>query len=702
MTLNAGNPGSAYHWSDGSSNQRLSVSSSGNYSVTVTNTSGCSSTGSDSVAINVVPVVNLGGTVVQCGGTVTLDAGNIGSTYHWSDGSSNETLTVSNTNIYGVTVTNSFGCTATDNASVNIRPVPAVNLGAPIVQCGGTVTLDAGNAGSFYHWSDGSSIETLTVSSNGNYSVTVTNPYGCTATSGDSVTIHPIPLANLNNRVSQCGGTVMLDAGNAGATYHWSDGSSNETLTISTTGNYSVTVTTAFGCSVADTSTVAIDSIPTVSLGSPVTQCGGEITLDAGNAGSTYRWSNGSSNQTLIISATGNYAVTLTNSFGCSTTGSDSVTINPLPVINFNGSTTQCAGSVTLDAANPGAIYHWSDSSSGQTLIVSSSGYYTVTVVNSFGCSVIDADSVSINPYPVVSLGGPDTQCGGSITLNAGNPGATYRWSSGESTQTITKSTGGTYWVVVTSSGCTTSDTALVTINPLPTINLGVNVTNCQGSVTLDGFNPSSVYHWSTGDTTNSISVDTTGYYGLTVTTALGCTDSGSVHVREVFGSVTLNLGVDTICNDIPQFTLTGGFPAGGTFSGIGIVSNVFDPASVRPGTYDVTYSVYDSASQCQVSAYDTVTIENCAGISNVASLASVDVYPNPNDGNFDLVINGEMDDFTIEILTTDGRKVLALPHEYAYDKYVRHFDLNPVARGVYIIRLTTAHNAILRKLVVQ
>ena len=178
----------------------------------------------DSITINLIPVVNLGPAVVQCGGTVTLNAGNAGSGYHWSDRSANQTLTISNSGIYSVTVTTVAGCSATGNDTVTINAVPVVNLGPPVTQCGGTATLDAGNSGAFYHWSDGSSSETLTVSSGGTYSVSVTTTTGCSVTSSDSVAINPIPTVNLGLPIVQCGGMATLDAGNAGSFFHWSNG----------------------------------------------------------------------------------------------------------------------------------------------------------------------------------------------------------------------------------------------------------------------------------------------------------------------------------------------------------------------------------------------------------------------------------------------------------------------------------------------
>jgi len=134
---------------------------------------------------------------------------------------------------------------------------------------------------------------------------------------------------------------------------------------------------------------------------------------------------------------------------------------------------------------------------------------------------------------PVVSLGSDITiQCDQLQTLDAGNPGKTYLWSTGATTQTITPGTTGIYSVVVTNpvSGCFSSDTIQVTITGKPTASITSNiVSTCTGgSATLTANTGMSAYSWSTGETTSAITVNSAGTYSVTVTNSLGCTGSAS------------------------------------------------------------------------------------------------------------------------------------------------------------------------------
>lgn len=163
---------------------------SGNVTVTADNSCGSSTAAVSAITVNALPVVSLGADATFCASTV-LNAGNAGATYSWSTGSTNQTITVTSTGSYQVSVTNSSGCTASDTINVTINALPAVALGSDIVQCGGTVLLDAGNNGSTYLWSDASTAQTLSVASSGAYSVTVTNANSCSNSDTINVTIHP-------------------------------------------------------------------------------------------------------------------------------------------------------------------------------------------------------------------------------------------------------------------------------------------------------------------------------------------------------------------------------------------------------------------------------------------------------------------------------------------------------------------------------
>jgi hypothetical protein len=346
---------------------------------------GCQDRDTVNVVINAVPVVSLGSDITQCG-PVTINAGNAGSTYLWSNNSTNQTLTTTVSGTYSVVVTNVNGCTGSDAINITSNALPVVNLGTDVAQCGGTVTLDAQNSGSSYLWSTGPTTQTLVVTLTGNYSVTVTDVNGCTGTDAINVDIYSNPVVNLGNDIMQCG-SITINAGNSGSTYLWSDNSTNQTLTTSTTGTYSVTVTDVNGCTGTDAINVTSFALPVVALGNDISQCGGNVTLDAQNPGSSYLWSNTSTSQLISVTTSGLYYVTVTTSDGCTDSDSINVTINTVD-------TSVTSGSGTFTANASGATYQWINCANGsavngatsQTFMPSANGTYAVVVTQN-NCS---------------------------------------------------------------------------------------------------------------------------------------------------------------------------------------------------------------------------------------------------------------------------------------------------------------------------
>ncbi len=552
IMFDAGHPGSTYLWSTGETLQGILVTTSGNYSVVMTDANGCSATDDANATIHPNPTVNLGADQETCaGGTITFDAGNAGSTYLWNTGETTQTITVSASGNYSVTVTDANGCSATDDANATIHPNPTVNLGADQQTCsGGTITFDAGNVGVTYLWSTSETTQTITVSTSGNYSVVVTDANGCSATDDVNATIHANPTVNLGADQQTCaGGTITFDAGNAGSTYLWSTGETIQSITVSTSGNYSVTVTDANGCSATDDANATIHPNPTVNLGADRETCaGGTITFDAGNAGSTYLWSTGETTQTITVSTSGNYSVTVTDANGCSAADDANATIHPNPIVNLGADQQTCSGNtITLDAGNSGSTYLWSTGETTQSITVSTSGNYSVTVTDANGCSALDDANATIHANPTVNLGADQETCfGNSITFDAGNAGSTYLWNTGETTQTITVSASGNYSVVVTdANGCSALDDANATIHPNLTVNLGADQETCAGgTITFDAGNAGSTYLWSTGETTQTISVSTSGNYSVTVTDANGCSATDDANAI-IHANPTINLGAD-------------------------------------------------------------------------------------------------------------------------------------------------------------
>ena len=537
VTLNAPSGLSSYQWFNnnsaisGATSSSLLVSSSGSYTVKVTNSNGCSATSSaTSVTVNTSPTASItaGSSTTFCsGGSVTLVAPTgSGNTYQWANtsgnisGATSSTFTASASSNYTVTVTNG-GCSSTSSATtvtVNSLPTASISAGSATTFCsGGSVTLSAPTGLSSYQWiNNGSNISgatssTFSASASGSYQVMVSNGSGCSATSSaTAVTVNANPTASVTagSATTFCsGGSVSLVANTGtGFTYQWSNstgnisGATSSSYSATTSESYKVTITNGSGCSVTSSATtVTVNTLPstTISAGSSTTFCsGGSVTLSA-PTGFSYQWWNngatisGATSSSYSASATGSYQVVVTNSStGCSATSSaTSVTVNANPTasITAGGSTTICSGSsVSLVApTGTGLTYQWSNSSgaiSGATSssysVTATSTYSVKVTVSATGCSATSGTtSVTVNTTPtptVFALTPFTTVCsGGTVTLSASG-GSSYQWynngsSLGASGSTYNATVGGNYYVIATTSGCSgTSSSITVTVNPLP------------------------------------------------------------------------------------------------------------------------------------------------------------------------------------------------------------------------------------------
>lgn len=263
--------------------------------------------------------------------SILLDATNTGATYAWSNGTSGSSITANAPGTYAVTVTASNGCTAMDEIELIELPAAIVDLGPDENICAGEIFgffLNAGNTGSSFDWSTGDTTQIVEANTLGQYIVSVENSIGCITTDTINFTEVPVPVVVVDDQ-EICGGeTAILDAGNPGALYDWSTpGEFSQTLTVTQSGTYSVTVIDANGCSSADSATVTVNVLPFVILGSDTTIVVGQtLTLDAGFAGSTYIWSTAETSQTIDVTQAGTYSVTVTDGNGCD--GTDEIEVD--------------------------------------------------------------------------------------------------------------------------------------------------------------------------------------------------------------------------------------------------------------------------------------------------------------------------------------------------------------------------------------
>lgn len=308
-------------------------------------------------------------------------------------------------------------------------------------------------------------------------------------------------------------------------------------------GNYSVKVTNTNGCvATSEKIKITVSPVPTsatITASGPTTFCqGGSVTLTS-SPGYKYLWSNGDTTQTIIVNKGGNYTSQVINESGCSITSNIiGVKVLPLPIATITaiGPTTFCQGGSVKLIASQGRSFLWSNGAKTQEIIVSESGNYSVTVtsITDNGCVATSAPTaVTVNTVTdkaTITANGPTTFCpGGSVTLTASS-GDSYLWSNGEKTQSIVVTNAGNYSVKVTnSSGCTlTSETSTVIVNPMPTVRISPMgpTTICQGESVILISNTGKSYLWSTGETTQSIKVNSSGKYTVKMTNENGCSNT--------------------------------------------------------------------------------------------------------------------------------------------------------------------------------
>jgi gliding motility-associated-like protein len=617
---------------------------------TYTNAEGCTSSVSQALVVNALPsaVVTASGATTFCaGGSVILTAP-AGMTYAWSTGEPTQSITVSTSGAYAVTITNANGCAATSApvaVTVNALPTVAIaNIGATTFCQGGDVTLISPlNSTYSYAWSNGATAitgatsNTYVATASGSYALTVTDANGCTATSAAiPVTVNALPVvtATANGATTFCqGGSVTINAAGA-ATYVWSNGATTPSITLNASEVVTVTGTTVDGCSsVSNAISVVVNPLPTATITSTgSTAClGSSVTLTA-NGGATYSWSNGSTNQSITVTAGNTYTVTVTSAAGCTSTASETVTFNANPAVTIaaNGPTVFCqGGSLTLTATG-GSNYVWSNGDQGASTTVAQSGAYFVVVTNAAGCTTQSSVvNVTVNAAPVVAaITGANTVCeGGNMTLTSATPGGVWTSANnfiatidgaGNVTGLNAGSTTITY--TVSNNGCTATAVAQVNVlnNPVtPTITASGATSVCPGgSVVLFASNAAN-YQWSNGPTTPFIVATQSGAYTVTATGLNGCSAT-SLPVNVFIGdntapvitaplnvTVTPNLGCEAI-------GVTLGSPVTSDNCSVASVSN--DAPAIFPiGTTTVTWTVTDASGNTSTATQIVTVVDQTA-----------------------------------------------------------------------------------------
>jgi len=403
------------------------------------------------------------------------------------------------------------------------------------------------------------------------------------------------------------GSSVILSVPTGYASYTWSNGATTNSIAANTSGSYTVTVTNSDGCSAAASATsVTVNTSPTASITSTGTGAicaGGSETLSGPTGMTSHQWYfggnaiSGATSASLTATTAGTYSLSVVDGNGCSATSplyTITTAANPFATIVNSGSALLCSGaSTTLTAPTGMNGYTWSTGDTTQSIVVSSAGSYTVTVVNAGGCSATSAATVISTSQivaPAISVSGPLAFCaGGSVTLGLPMGYSAYGWNSGAISTQLVATQGGDYYATVTNSdGCTaSSDTVSVVVfaTPLtPSISYTANDTLMTSSEVTGNqwyFN-GNMMPGETGQTLRPLNL---GNYSVRVVDTNGC--EGDMSAMQFYNSIGFE---EALANQIRLFPNP-------TSGAVTLELGAVKVASVR--IYDARGRLLESVSSC-------------------------------------------------------------------------------------------------------
>ena len=589
-----------YQWSGGEN-----LTGTGNafteaaiYYVTATAPNGCTSVDQIEItsdfATPTVSITNNTGTTVLTCDVSAINVTAVGSDrvvyYSWSGGSytnqaPNELTTIGT---YVVTATADNGCTATADIEITEtmgRPHVEINAPNTDITCSQSyLTLTATGDAVSYAWSGGLDPNQAVniVESTGVYTVTATASNGCTAVTSVTITENLTPpTVSIRNESGfnqiDCNATsVHATATGTGVSYQWTGGHIGAEIDLTAAGTYYVTATGVNGCQ--NTAYVVITEDFTVPQASitpsyPALDCAHRTVDLTANivGGGTYLWDNGDFSQSITISQSGIYTVTVQGINGCENEVSIEILDNFTPPdARIDNITGEDVLTCNLDSihiiAQGGYSFAWSNAfwGGGPEQYITSPGYYSVVVTARNGCTAsaqiyIDSNMEPPTLYDFDTPNGLELNCAESrVSVTAVGNAQSYMWSGGTNpaSQTNTFVTAGEYYLTATGfNGCIETTSITITDNhatPQVTINNGLgdiytlDCNNPRIPITLivSGADGPYEYAWSSNYTGSDDHGDLTagGQYIVTVTSANHCESTASITLQENFDAPVVNV----------------------------------------------------------------------------------------------------------------------------------------------------------------
>ena len=571
-----------FSWSNNATTEDISGLMAGSYTLTVTDNFGCVVSTSANITEPTALQVSLSATDISCFGagdgemTAAVSGGTSAYSYLWSNGDTTATTDTLQAGSYGLTVTDANGCTA--NASGTIAEPNALTVieSRTAVLCNGQANgnagiLASGGTGAYtYAWGNGASTPLIAALTAGTYSYTVSDANGCSVSDTIEVT-EPQVLANSFTNVIDiaCNGgssgsaTASLTGGTAPYNYAWSNGASTVTIGSLSAGSYTVTVSDVNSCSLIDTVTINQSASLIVLVDTAIApSCTGlsdgsvYVTVLGGSGNYNYNWSNGSTADSIVNVASGDYYLTVTD--GASCTVEDTVTLqNPTPLsLTFTSSDVLCFGdtSGTAQAIAAGGtgtfIYAWSNGAATDSIQNLAANTYDLTVTDGNGCSITGSQIVG-QPAAALSssvIGNINTLCFGDSTgtvvlaTQGGTAPYNYTWSMNTVNDTLNNQlSAGNQWAITSDANGCIDTTNFVMASPtqvqvvIDSVSTLICVGDTTGYASLNGAGGvgNYSYNWPNGSADSIQNTLLAGNYLVTLTDGNGCIDTATISVAE-------------------------------------------------------------------------------------------------------------------------------------------------------------------------
>lgn len=298
------------------------------YTITGSNSNGCSNQAVSCLSVIASPILNVSGANLICSGQSASLSVSGASNYTWLPGNtngSNIVISPSVSTCYTVKGYNSVnGCISQAIKCVSVQPSPVINVSGNNVLCSGSSANLLASGANTYTWNTGSNSPIITVSPSLNtcYTVYGSNTQGCIGSAVKCVTVQSAPLITINGPSAICFGSNATFIASGASSYSWNTGSNSNVIVVSPVTNTVYSVSGSNGvCSSVKSISVAVNPLPSIYVyTSDSTLCAGNSATLTAMGANSYTWNNGSVSSSIVVSpnVTSFYSVSGTGSNGCS------------------------------------------------------------------------------------------------------------------------------------------------------------------------------------------------------------------------------------------------------------------------------------------------------------------------------------------------------------------------------------------------